>query len=114
MDVTFTIRFDAKRYARAVRRALVFSFRGVTIFSWCMLVAMFGFVFNWWLGGCPEEGRFLWLAILFFGFYPGIILRAFKRIYVRHMQQMLGVVGIRQSALPEMRTTSCNAILQYI
>ena len=90
MDVTFTIRFDAKRYARAVRRALAFSFRGATIFSWCMLVMMFGFVFNWWLGGCPEEGRFLWLAILFFGCYPAIILRSFKRIYVRHMQQKLG------------------------
>ena len=90
MDVTFTTKFDAKRYARAVRRVLAFSFRGLTIFSWCMLVALFGFVFDWWLGGCPEDGCSLWLAILFFCCCMGSCFHAWVRIYVRYMQRLLG------------------------
>ena len=54
MDVTFTTKFDAKRYACAVRRALVFSFRGLTIFSWCIMAAWLVFMFDWWIRGCPE------------------------------------------------------------
>ena len=115
MDVTFTTKFDAKRYARAVRRALAFSFRGLTIFSWCIMAAWLVSMFDWWIRGCPEvQGCTSLWSLPFFCGCVEIFRRVCVRIYVRHMQQMLGVVGIRQSALPEMRTTSCNAILQYV
>ena len=90
MDVTFTTKFDEKRYARAVRRALAFSFRGFTVFSWCLMAALLVFTFDWWLKGCPEEGRSLLWSLLFFCGCVGLTRRAYVRIYVRHMQQMLG------------------------
>ena len=90
MDVTFTTKFDGKRYARAVRQALAFSFRSLTVFSWCLLAALLVFTFDWWLKGCPEEGRSLLWSLLFFCGCVGLSRRVYVRIYVRHMQQMLG------------------------
>ena len=52
MDVTFTTKFDAKQYARAVRRALAFSFRGFTAFSWCLMAAC-----EEQNGVCPQRKR---------------------------------------------------------
>ena len=90
MDVTFTTRFDARRYARAVRRALAFSFQGLTGFSCCMMAAWSVFMFDWWLKGCPEEACSLLLSLPFFCACVEIFRRACVRVYVRHMQRMLG------------------------
>ena len=90
MNVTFTIKFDEKRYARAVRRALAFSFRGLTIFFWCLLAAWLVFMFGWWLRGCPEDGLSLLLWLPVACGCVGIRLRASVRVYVRYMQRLLG------------------------
>ena len=90
MDVTFTTKFDAKQYARAVRRALAFSFRIIIVYFWCMMLAWLVFMFAWWLRGWPEEDWSLAWAVPFFCVCLGIRFRAIVCAYVRQMQQMLG------------------------
>ena len=90
MDVTFTTKFDAKQYARAVRRALAFSFRIIIVYFWYMMLAWLVFMFAWWLRGWPEEDWSLAWAVPFFCVCLGIRFRAIVCAYVRQMQQMLG------------------------
>ena len=54
MDVTYTCEFDAKRFERSVKRALSFSFRGATVFFWCIVAAWLLLVFRQWLGVCSS------------------------------------------------------------
>ena len=90
MDVTYTYEFDAKRFERSVKRALAFSFRGATVFSWCIVAAWLLLVFRQWLGGWPEDGRsFLFVMPIFFalmGYWRCVVVRA----YVRQARQMMG------------------------
>ena len=90
MDVTFTTKFDARRYARAVRRALAFSFGSLTIYLWCMEAAWLLFMFAWWLNGWPEGDRSFALAIPVGCACGHYFFRAAVRVYVRQMRRMLG------------------------
>lgn len=70
MDITYTCEFDAKRFERSVKRALSFSFRGATVFFWCIVAAWLLLVFRQWLGGWPEDGRsFLFVMPIFFAIH---------------------------------------------
>ena len=113
MDVTFTTKFDAKRYACAVRRALAFSFRGLTIFSWCIMAAWLVFMFDWWIRGCPEvQGcTSLWSLPFFYGCVE-IFRRVCVRIYVRHMQQMLGDALVTCRITDKGYETVCGDLVQ--
>lgn len=90
MDVTYTYEFDAKRFERSVKRALAFSFRSATVFSWCIVAAWLLLVFRQWLGGWPEDGRsFRFVMPIFFalmGYWRCVVVRA----YVRQARQMMG------------------------
>ena len=112
MDVTFTTKFDAKQYARAVRRALAFSFRGFTVFSWCLMAAWLVFMFDWWLKGCPKEGCSLLWSLPFFCGCVEIFRRAWVRIYVRHMQQMLGDALVTCRITDKGYETVCGDLVQ--
>ena len=112
MDVTFTTKFDAKQYARAVRRALAFSFRGFTDFSWCLMAAWLVFMFDWWLKGCPKEGCSLLWSLPFFCGCVEIFRRAWVRIYVRHMQQMLGDALVTCRITDKGYETVCGDLVQ--
>ena len=112
MDVTFTTKFDARRYARAVRRALAFSFRGLTVFAWCLVLAWLVFMLAWWLKGCPEEERsWAWSLPVFCGFV-WISLRATVRIYVRYMQRMLGDAPVTCRLTDNGYETVCGDVVQ--
>ena len=113
MDVTFTIKFDAKRYARAVRRALVFSFRGLTIFSWCIMAAWLVSMFDWWIRGYPEvEGCSSLWSLPFFCGCVEIFRRVCVHIYVRHMQQMLGDALVTCRITDKGYETVCGDLVQ--
>lgn len=114
MDVTFTIKFHAARYASAVKRALLFSFRGMVVLSWCLMVGWLVFVFAWWLKGCPEEGRSLIWAIPFFCACVRISRRAMVRVYVRYMQRMLGDVPATCRVTDNGYETTCGDIVQKL
>ena len=114
MDVTFTTKFDAKRYARAVRRALAFSFRGLTVFSWCLMVAWLVFLFVWWLNGCPEEERSLTWSLPFFCCCVWIGLRALAHVYVRYMQRMLGDAPVTCRITDNGYETTCVDMMQKL
>ncbi len=90
MDVTYTSKFDAKRYAQAVKKAVAFAGRSGVVFEWGLLVLWIARVFAAWLGGWSEDD---WFPVWFLPFslallkcYRGIVVR----IYVRQAQRMLG------------------------
>ena len=114
MDVTFTTKFEAKRYARAVRRSLAFSFRGLTVFSWCLMAAWLVFLFAWWLNECPEEERSLTWSLPFFCGCVWISLRALVHVYVRYMQRMLGDAPVTCRITDNGYETTCGDMMQKL
>lgn len=90
MDVTYTCKFDAKRYAQAVKKAVAFADRGARIFAGCLLVVWIVHLFVAWLGEWSEDDRFLVWFLLFLV----ALLRGCRcvvvRFYVRQAQRMLG------------------------
>ena len=112
MDVTFTTKFDATRYARAVRRALSFSFRGLTVFFWCLMAAWPVFMFAWWLKGCPaEEHSWVWDPLVFCG-CVGVFHRAMVHVYVRYVQRMFGDAPATCRMTDNGYETACGDVVQ--
>ena len=114
MDVTFTTKFNAARYARAVKRAVLFSFRGLVVLYWCLMAAWLVFMFAWWLKGWPEEGRSLAWSIPFFCGCAWVSLRALVPIYVRYMQRMLGDVPVTCRITDKGYETVCGDLVQKL
>lgn len=90
MDVTYTGKFDAKRYACAVKKAVAFAARSGAAFEWGLLVLWIARVLAAWLGGWSEDD---WFPVWFLPFLLAL-LKCYRcivvRIYVRQAQRMLG------------------------
>ena len=112
MDVTFTTKFDEKRYARAIRRVLSFSFRSITVYFWCMGAAWLVFMFAWWLKGWPEGDRSFALSIPVFCACCHYYFRIAVRVYVRQMRQMLGDMPATCRITDKGYETVCGDLVQ--
>ena len=89
MDVAFSEKFDAKRYARAIGRALAYSWRCLTAFTWCMLAAGLMLAFACWLNGWTGDvssvcAMFVFAAVMLLWRFVAV------RICVCHAQRMFG------------------------
>ena len=90
MDVTFTVKFDVKQYARDIKRALAFLFRNLIVFYWCLLAAWLVIMFALWLEEWPEGWETLAWSVPFLVVCVGICRRFMVFAYVRQVQRMIG------------------------
>ncbi len=90
MDVTFTVKFDVKQYARDIKRALAFLFRNLIVFYWCLMAAWLVIMFALWLGEWPEGWETLAWSVPFLVVCVGICRRFMVFAYVRQVQRMIG------------------------
>ena len=90
MDVTFTVKFDVKQYARDIKRALAFLFRNLIVFYWCLLAAWLVIMFALWLEEWPEGWETLAWPVPFLVVCVGICRRFMVFAYVRQVQRMIG------------------------
>ena len=90
MDVTFTVKFDVKQYARDIKRALAFLFRNLIVFYWCLMAAWLVIMFALWLEEWPEGWETLAWSVPFLVVCVGICRRFMVFAYVRQVQRMIG------------------------
>lgn len=88
MDVTFSTRFNAKRFARDIKKAL--TFKGYALAFWCLLASWPAFMFASWLEGWPKDKEHLILLPLFGIGLMWLCRHAAVRTYVCQMKQMFG------------------------
>jgi len=77
-----------------------------------MMAAWLVFMFDWWLKGCPEEAYSLLWSLPFFCVCVEIFRRACVRIYVRHMQRMLGYAPATCRITDKGYETVCGDLVQ--
>ena len=90
MDVTVTVKFDVKQYARDIKRALAFLFRNLIVFYWCLMAAWLVIMFALWLEEWPEGWETLAWSVPFLVVCVGICRRFMVFAYVRQVQRMIG------------------------